>query len=443
VEQVEGEGRGKGRRYILHGVLVREGHHRVVYRADLMGDGGFVKPVAVHLLPEAEGRAANKLQDELRRVGTIRHRAVVHVDGMLEIGGHPALVTELAGGVGLDHVVRNGRVPVGPALEIGAEVAAALHAVLQARSAEDERGVLHRDLRPACIRLTESGDVKVLDFGFGIAAATPRGTHGYQSPERLAGAADHPAADVYALGVIIWELLVGQRFGPTATDHDSHTRLLSARQADLRDSVGQSADKVWALLDRMLHWAAAARPSAREVERECSRLARELSTQRLRELCESVLPPLLVGSEEIDTGDAFAGLEVGIEDAGTPVMELARVDAPEIHDRAPTGATKAAAAALGGLLAASGVLVVVLGVALGGPSMSERLTPASWRLEGDVDAWLGSSEIRFGPGAVPAGTHVVWADFGDGPVPAGTAEVAPGASVTITCTETPEACAAK
>jgi serine/threonine-protein kinase len=147
-----------------------------------------------------------------------------------------ALVMELVEGPTLADRISEGPVPLAEALPIARQIAEALEAA-------HERGIVHRDLKPANIKLTADGAVKVLDFGLAKALANfgehrpgewsalvlegPAtlsgivvGTAAYMAPEQARGEAVDGRADIWALGVVIFEMLVGQRpfEGHTTTD---------------------------------------------------------------------------------------------------------------------------------------------------------------------------------------------------------------------------------
>ncbi len=270
----------------------------MVYRAEMLGADGFEKPVAIKLLRLAgsDGRLAEEAQqrfrDEARLLGLLRHRAIVQVDGLVRLAGHQAVVMEYLEGVSLRALVKRGPVPLGPALEIVAEVAAALEAAWQRPGpAGRPLNVCHRDLKPANLQLSADGEVKVLDFGIARAdfqareAATgslAMGSVEYMSPARLDFEDDGAAGDIYSLGCVLYELVVGEAFGRSSANPVSHAARFDANiervPAELRRLVGQ-----------MLAFDAAARPGAKDVERACLDLARG-AAPRLREWSAGAVP---------------------------------------------------------------------------------------------------------------------------------------------------------
>jgi serine/threonine protein kinase len=190
--------------------------------------------------------------------------------------------------------------PVGPVLDIVAEVAGALHV---AYHTEGQGGrplkLLHRDIKPGNIQLTPAGEVKVLDFGVARADFEAReaetravrfGSAGYLAPERLTGR-EGPAADVYSLGVVAVELLSGKRYGQVATTP-------AAQLAQVSDKLGglTAPADVRELLGQMLLWDPDARIAARDVERLAARLRAHVSgmggAELLRDWAEREVPEI-------------------------------------------------------------------------------------------------------------------------------------------------------
>src|SRR5919204_4931374 len=168
--------------------------------------------VAVKVLaPELAGdrAAVRRFRREARATAKLAHPNVTRVFDFVD-GPVPFLVLELLEGRTLADRLRAGALPPVEAALIAAEVADSLDAAHRA-------GVVHRDVKPGNIMLTPDGGVKVMDFG--IAAAYEEhsttgqqllATASYVAPERVAGARASPAADVYSLGVVLYELLTGR-----------------------------------------------------------------------------------------------------------------------------------------------------------------------------------------------------------------------------------------
>ncbi len=161
------------------------------------------------LRPARSGQelSADWILKEAEAVARLEHPAIVtlHEVGRCESG--PYLVEELLRGQTLEGRLRGGPLPADRALAVGLELARGLaHA--------HGRGVLHRDLKPGNVFLTEDGRVKLLDFGLahllGTRGLPGAGTPAYMAPEQLRGEAVDARADVFALGATLFEVLAGK-----------------------------------------------------------------------------------------------------------------------------------------------------------------------------------------------------------------------------------------
>jgi eukaryotic-like serine/threonine-protein kinase len=199
-----------GGRYRLRRLLAAGGMG-AVWAAE---DAVLGREVAVKVLGEAlagDRRAALRLRREARAAGRLAHPGIARVLDLGEDAGRPYLVMELLRGESLAaRLARAG--PLAPA-EAVRVVAAAADALEVAHRA----GIVHRDVKPGNVFVTCGGDVKLLDFGIARAVNEAAltggdllGTAAYLAPERVLGHDATPAADVYALGVLLFELLAGR-----------------------------------------------------------------------------------------------------------------------------------------------------------------------------------------------------------------------------------------
>jgi serine/threonine protein kinase len=227
------DGRCLGGRYRVGALLAAGGMGEVWAARDLLLD----RPVAVKVLGGAlagDGRAAERLRREARSAGRLDHPNIARVLDLGEQDGRPYLVMELLEGESLAaRIDRAG--PMAPA-----EAARVVAAVADALQAAHAAGVVHRDVKPGNVFLTSAGEVKVLDFG--IASATGEtglttgdllGTAAYLAPERALGRPATPAADLYSLGVVLYELLAGRRPFQGGSDVELAMAQVNARPAPL------------------------------------------------------------------------------------------------------------------------------------------------------------------------------------------------------------------
>jgi hypothetical protein len=172
------------------------------------------REVAVKVIrPElaADERSLARFRREARAAASLSHPGIVAIHDVGVHGDAPFIVMELVHGRTLGQVLHDeGRFSPDRAAEIGVAVG---HALAAAHAA----GIIHRDVKPGNVMVTDSGQVKVLDFGIAHAARwTPltegpvvHGTAEYMAPEQIRGERADPRSDIYALGVVLYELLVG------------------------------------------------------------------------------------------------------------------------------------------------------------------------------------------------------------------------------------------
>ena len=182
-----------------------------VYRAD---DLTLEQPVALKFLPESIGEneaALTRFRNEVRIARQVSHPNVCRVYDVGEIDGHIFLSMEYVDGEDLASLLRRiGRLPTDKGIEIARKLCAGL-------AAAHEKGVLHRDLKPGNVMLDARGQVLLTDFGLAgladqIAGAEVRnGTPAYMAPEQLSGKEVTARSDIYALGLVLYEIFTGRR----------------------------------------------------------------------------------------------------------------------------------------------------------------------------------------------------------------------------------------
>ncbi len=212
-----------------------EGGMGEVWRAE---DTKLGRQVALKLLPgdfEADPDRHARFEREARLLASLNHPNIATLYGLEHLDGRHALIMELVEGDDLSERIASGPLPAAEAIQIGLQIAEALEAA-------HEQGIVHRDLKPANIKVCADGSVKVLDFGLAkawetkedehslslsptltrhaTAAGVILGTAAYMSPEQARGQAVDRRSDIWAFGVVLWEMLTGSKTyeGETITD---------------------------------------------------------------------------------------------------------------------------------------------------------------------------------------------------------------------------------
>jgi serine/threonine-protein kinase len=170
--------------------------------------------VAIKLFPCELGRgeARNRFVQEARVVGQISHPAIIalHDMGIDEASQTPYLVMEFIQGQPLEKLLEKGSIPFTRACAWAAEVATAL-------GVAHRKGVIHGDVKPANILITEDERVKLTDFGMARLASrdskdTPLlGSPAYWCPEQIVGKPQDARSDIFSLGVVMYEMVTGHR----------------------------------------------------------------------------------------------------------------------------------------------------------------------------------------------------------------------------------------
>lgn len=197
-------------RYRVAGRIGRGGMGEVYRAYDLILE----QDVALKFLPPgftSTPSALDRFRGEVRLARQVSHPNVCRVYDIGEIEDAPFLSMEYVDGEDLASLLRRiGRLPADKALDIARRLCAGL-------SAAHERGVLHRDLKPANIMIDGRGEVLITDFGLAALAGSVagpearQGTPAYQAPEQLAGLEATVRSDIYALGLVLYEIFTGRR----------------------------------------------------------------------------------------------------------------------------------------------------------------------------------------------------------------------------------------
>ncbi|HEX8814592.1 MAG TPA: protein kinase [Terriglobales bacterium] len=231
-----------------------------VYRAR---DSRLGRDVAIKVLPaslSADPERLRRFEAEARAAAALNHPNILAVFEMDTHNGSPYLVAELLEGGTLREILRRGRLAVSKAIDYAVQVARGL-------AAAHEKGILHRDLKPDNLFVTNDGRVKILDFGLakltqplpGSEHESPTvtnttevgvvmGTVGYMSPEQVRGqSADH-RTDIFSFGAVLYEMLASKRAFQAATSADTMSAILN----DDPPSLAQSSTVTSPALQRVV-----------------------------------------------------------------------------------------------------------------------------------------------------------------------------------------------
>jgi len=299
-------------RYQVREVIGRGGMGEVCLADDVMLD----RKVALKFVT-APGETGDleQLLGEARVAAALDHPFICSIYEVTTLNRRACIVMEYVRGESLERRLRGGPLPLGEALRVAEEIAEALDAA-------HKRRVVHRDLKPANVMLTEDGHVKVMDFG--LAARLPHsedvdqamtvaiaptqgvvtGTPAYMAPEQVRGEPADRRSDIFAFGILLYELVSGtnpfQRAGIEAT----FVAILREPPAALRDQRPAMPPALDALVTRLLAKDPAARPqSFADVRGILRQLSGDLSSST------SLAPAAIVDRPAHDGGFRLIGRE--------------------------------------------------------------------------------------------------------------------------------------
>lgn len=304
-----------------------------VHLGRIHGAQGFSRVVAIkRILPEYAGKPdfVQMFVNEARLAARVRHPSVVATLDAFEHEGELLLVMEFVNGLSLAKLVmlaqdRAQRVPLRVAAAIVAGALRGLHAAHEAR---DETGrpltIVHRDFSPQNVLVARDGLARVLDFGVAKAVDQARATtiHGefkgkltYAAPEQVLFHDVSRATDVYAAGIVLWELATGRRrYG--SVSHAAILRSLMEENVPIPSSI---AAELPPALDRIVQQATQRDPSARY--RSAAEMARDIEEHLHAASAPEVAAWVSqVASAEIARIDALvAAVETGATEPGAGV----------------------------------------------------------------------------------------------------------------------------
>ena len=219
------------------------------------------RDVAIKVLPgnlAADQDALDRFEREAKAVAALSHPNILAIHEFGHASGRHFVVMELLEGQTLRQMLEGGALPPKKAIELG-------HQIAEGLAAAHGKGIVHRDLKPENLFVTRDGHVKILDFGLarqtlpGSAGETTletvrgtepgmvMGTIGYMAPEQVRGQAADYRADIFAFGVVLYEMLAGARAFERATGAETMTAILREDPPPLttiRDSVPPGLERV-------------------------------------------------------------------------------------------------------------------------------------------------------------------------------------------------------
>ena len=197
---------------------IGKGSFAAVYRAE---DTTLRRTVALKILKMDSPAAIGRALDEARSAASLTHPNICTIYSVDDSEGLPVIAMEYLAGKSLATLIDEGPLPLAQAADIAGQIAAGM-------TVAHESGVVHGDLKPANVFVTDAGTVKVLDFGLSRRERTGKspdettellaggsgsvaGTPSYMSPEQAAGERAEQASDIFSLGATIYEMLTGHR----------------------------------------------------------------------------------------------------------------------------------------------------------------------------------------------------------------------------------------
>ena len=266
-------------RYLIAGELGRGAMGAVHLAKDpLIERDVAIKTLLPDLPAEVMGDVRERFLREARSAGRLNHPNIVTIFDVGEQDGVAYIAMEVLEGRSLQQMLREGRLPLASIVDIAAQVADALdHA--------QRFGIVHRDVKPANIRVSATGRAKLTDFGVahvpssnmtqtGAALGSPK----YMSPEQVTGQAIDPRSDIFSLGAVLYEMLT--RRTPFENAADTNVWALLHRIAGERHRPVTEIDReLPAIFDRIVDKALAKKPA--ECYPRAGDLANDLRNTRL------------------------------------------------------------------------------------------------------------------------------------------------------------------
>ncbi len=239
-----------------------------VFRAFVRGREGFVKEVCIkRILPHFSDDAefVEMFVAEARVAAQLHHANIVQIFDFDVVDGQYYIAMELVDGVDLRRILHRARAagtitPVDVAVFVAAEMLKGLSYAHTRRWEGRPLGLIHRDVSPHNVLVSRSGEVKIADFGIAKAASRASATRTgvvkgklpYMAPEQARGAAVDVRADLYATGVVLFEMLAGQRPFVADSDPELLAAILQVPAPAIRSRRPEVSEPVAAIVDRLL-----------------------------------------------------------------------------------------------------------------------------------------------------------------------------------------------
>lgn len=256
-----------GKYELLHRVGV--GGMAEVFVARTYGAQGFVKHVVIkRILPafSQDEDFVHMFIDEARLAAKLQHANIVQIFDFDHVDGAYYIAMEWVDGVDLRAVGRHAQrralpLPQTLAVHVGVETLKGLHYAHSRREGGRPMGLVHRDISPHNLLLSFSGEVKVTDFGIAKAAALASATRSgmvkgklaYMSPEQVRGESVDHRTDIYALGIVLWEVLAQRRlYQDVGSEGELMVRVRQGRVPDIAQVVPGLPTGLAAVIGRML-----------------------------------------------------------------------------------------------------------------------------------------------------------------------------------------------
>jgi eukaryotic-like serine/threonine-protein kinase len=281
---------------IAHYRIVRQlgaGGMGVVYEAE---DTKLGRRVALKFLPEAAHRdtqAMDRFLREARSASALNHPGICTIHAIEDHNGRSFIAMELLEGQTFDRLLAPGPLPATRIVELGIQLADALDAA-------HKKGIVHRDIKPGNLFLTDRGSVKILDFGLAKLSAsevsgdtieqqtliltspgTAVGTIAYMSPEQARGEELDARSDIFSLGAVLYEMITGRRAFPGNTSAVVFDNILRNAPAAPVTLNAQTPAELERILNKALEKDRDLRyQSAAELRADLKRLERELDPSR-------------------------------------------------------------------------------------------------------------------------------------------------------------------